>query len=58
MPGFSYAIEGALNVVSGPMKFYLRDGKYNEGKAKNMISKNLKDEMKNKINDCIHGFEF
>jgi hypothetical protein len=58
MPGFRHAIEGVYSTVFGPMEFDLREGKYNEEKTKNMILKKLKDEMKNKINDCIHGFEF
>lgn len=58
MPGFKQAIEDIHSTVFGPVSFELSENKWDQKKAMDMVEKKMKDELGEKLKDCIHGFEF
>jgi hypothetical protein len=57
MPGFREAIEGIHSTVFGPIAIELKDEQWDEQKVEKAILKKMKDELGDKIKNCIHGFE-
>ena len=58
MPGFKEALDGIYSTVFGPLTFNLDDDKFDKEKSEEMVINKMKDELKDKIKDCKHGFEF
>lgn len=58
MPGFKQAIEDIPSTIFGPINLEISENKWDQKKTMELVQKKMKDELGDKLKDCIHGFEF